>query len=396
MVKLLLFNMENKTSWLPYIICENDSSHLFNHTEARNVIYVFTPADDIAKPVLCLVLLTIGAMGFLSNSLLFYFLWQKPAPTPFLFSRFARNLNLYIRSLSLSDILNCALSLPLSCIQISFDVFQSGWACKIVRYANFIFPVITINNLVVISLEKYLSTRTVPRTFQVSTVRRMIMCAWVLGLLVMIFPVAAYDGIRVDLNETHYTIVYTGDQNFYPFTISLIIFPLQFFLPTLFVTCINICLLRTVWARERRRIRNGATNRFKANLRAKRIRGTTLLVALTFGFVIPFFFFIANLVYTQIAKPQREFATEYLMRYGTGSFAYLSALINFIIYFAQMKDFRVFLKKFLCKKNNDIRQPAVVTGGRRAYCLAVDRENVVEDNAMELTQLKTFNTTKPR
>ena len=212
----------------------------------------------------------------------------------------------------------------------------------------------------------------------------------------MIFPVAAYDGIRVDLNETHYTIVCKGDQNFYPFTISLIIFPLQFFLPTLFVTCINICLLRTVWARERRRIRNGATNRFKANLRAKRIRGTTLLVALTFGFVIPFFFFIANLVYTQIAKPQREFATEYLMRYGTGSFAYLSALINFIIYFAQIKDFRVFLKKFLCKKNNDIRQPAVVTGGRRAYCLAVDRENVAEDNAMELTQLKTFNTTKPR
>lgn len=249
------------------------------HTEARNFIYVFTPAGDIAKLVLCLVLSTIGAMGFLSNSLLFYFLWEKPVPTLFLLSRFARNLNLYVRSLSLSDILNCAISLPLSCIQIFFDMFQSGWACKIVRYANFVFPVLTIN--------------TVPRTFEVSTVRTMIICAWVLGLLVMMFPAAAYDGIRVDLNETYYTIVCKGDQNFYPFTISLIIFPLQFFLPTLFVTCINICLLRTVWARERRRIRNGATNRFKANLRNKRIRGTTLLVALTFGFVIPFFFFIA-------------------------------------------------------------------------------------------------------
>ena len=61
--------------------------------------------------------------------------------------------------------------------------------------------------------------------------------------------------------------------------------------------------------------------------------------------------FIANIVYTQVAKPQRDFPTAYMMRYGTGSTAYLSGVFNFIIYFAQMKDFRDFLKKLLCRRS---------------------------------------------
>jgi len=150
-----------------------------------------------------------------------------------------------VRSLTLSDIFSCAISIPLLCIQISLDVFQGGWACIIVRYANFMFPVITVNNHVVISVEKYLSTRTVPRTFQVSTVRKMIICAWVLGLLVMLFPAATHDGVRLDLNDTHYTVLCTYHQNIYLFRISLIIFPLQFVLSSVFVLFVNICLLKT-------------------------------------------------------------------------------------------------------------------------------------------------------
>ena len=131
---------------------------------------------------------------------------------------------------------------------------------------------------------------------------------------------------------------------------SLIIFPLQFVLPSVFVIYVNICLLKTLWARGRRRVGVGVTNPFQAHLRAKKIKGTTLLVAVTFAFIIPFFLFRTNIGYTQIAKPQREFSTDYIMRYGTGGVSYLSTFINFIIYYAQMKDFRVFLKKPLCRR----------------------------------------------
>ena len=381
----------NETSWLLTNITANNSLHLHNQTETLNPIYVFTPAGVLVKRVLCFFLWTVGAMGFLGNCFIQYFLWQKPATNPVHSNRFMKNLYVYGKSLSLSDLLSCAISVPLLCIQISFDIFQRSWACKMVRYFNFIFPTITMNNLVVLSVEKYLSTRTVPRTCSVSTVRKMIICAWVLGLVVMMFPAAAYDGVSVNVNNTHFTIICRNDETFYPFKITLIIFPLQYVLPSVFVTYINICLLKTVWDRGRGRVNNGMKNAFQAHLRAMRIKGTILLIALTFAFIVPYFFFIANTAYTQIAKPQREFSTDYVTRYGTAAIVYSNAFVNFIIYFAQMKDFRVFLKKFFCRRKNDIHQPEILAGDRNAISLALKpRQDIarIQDIRMERKEPK--------
>ena len=330
----------------------NDSTNFLHRAETAKIPkYVFTPAGITAKRALCFILSTVGAVGFLGNCLVFFFLRQKSARNPVKKSRFVKNLNLYLRSLCLSDLLSCAISLPLLCTQILFDVFQSGWKCKMVRYLNFVFPVITINNLVVISLEKYLSTRKLPHTFSSATVRKMIIFAWFLGISFVLFPAATYDGKRVDLNRTHFTIICKNNERFYPFKITLLIFPLQYIFPCIFVTYVNLSLLKTLWGRGTRKIRNGVSNIFKGRLMATRIKGTILLVALTFGFIIPCFFFVGNIAYTQIAKPQRKFATDFIFRYGGGGIAAcFSGAINFIIYFAQMKDFRVYLKSVFCER----------------------------------------------
>ena len=219
----------------------NNSSHSVDYCTDVTPIYVFTPVDATAKYVLCGIFTTIGSLGFLGNCLLLYFLWKKPKQTAIQRSPFVRNFNLYIRSLSLSDVLCCVVSLPLVCIQILFDVFQSGWPCRVARYLNFIFPAITINNLIVISLEKYLSTRANPRTFSTKAVQRMIVCAWAFGLTFMLLPAGAYDGIRVDLNHTHFTTICMYTQQFYPFKATLIVLPVQYILPGIFITFINVC-----------------------------------------------------------------------------------------------------------------------------------------------------------
>ena len=387
----------NSATWLPWDNHSNtnNSSHRNNHTDTTDLIYVFTPAGDTAKRVLCLILSTVGAIGFLGNVLIFYYLSQQPSRNPIQSSSFVTNLNLYLRSLSLSDFLSCAVSLPFLCVQMFYDVFQSGWPCKIVRYLNYIFPVITINNLVVISLEKYLSTRSVLRTFNYFKIRRIIVCAWVLGLVVMLFPAAACDGTRLYLNNTHYTVVCKVKKDFYPFEITLIIFPLQYILPSVLVTYINICLMKTVWSRGRRQITNGAINNtFKAHLRAKKIRGTTLLIALTLAFIIPSWLHMANTAYTKIAKPQRVFSTDFKIRVSAAITVYLSHTINFIIYFAQVKKFRRYLEKLLYRRNSEVTQPnQIETGERIANCRAYATQDAlaIENNAIDLKQFKTFN-----
>ena len=362
----------NSLTWLPWANHSNtnDSSNWNNNTGTIDPIYVFTPAGETVKRVLGLILSIVGGIGFLGNCFIFYYLLQKPSRNPIQSSSFVRNLNLFLKSLSLSDLLSCAVSVPLVCVQMFFDVFQAGWPCKIARFLHFIFPVITMNNIVVISLEKYLSTRSVLREFNYSKIRKIIVCAWVLGLVVPLFLAAAHDGTKLYLNNTHYTVVCINQHGFYPFEIVLILVPLQYILPSVLVTYINICLMKTVWSRGRRQIANGTINNtFQAHLRAKKIRGTTLLIALTFAFIIPYFFYTAYAVYTKIAKPQRDFSTDYIIRTSGAIGGYLSSTVNFIIYFAQMKEFREFLRKLLCRRYSEDTQPSQIeTGGRIVNC----------------------------
>ncbi|KAK2562006.1 Vasopressin V1a receptor [Acropora cervicornis] len=326
----------------------NNSSQT-NSPYHKNSIYVFTPAGNSEKLTLCLIVSTLGITGFLGNCSIFYFLSKIKKRNGTQSNPFVRSLNLYIRSLSLSDLLMCAVGAPLLCINVSSDVFQSGWPCKIARYLQFVFPAATINTLVVTSLEKFLSTRNVlQRPMSTRKVRNIILYAWLLGLLLMMPASAAYDGIRVDLNNSHFTVICKNNENFYPFRLTLIVLPIQYVLPTVFVFFVNINLSITLWnSIKRQSVAIAVKNSFKAQLRAKRIKGTTLLVALTFGFITPFSFFLGNMVYTQIVKPRRDFSTSYMFRYGSGIFVFLSPVINFTIFFSQMNDFRQFLKKTL-------------------------------------------------
>ena len=329
----------------------NNSLHLHDSAPQLNRIYVFTPVAATAKWALCGLFSTIGCLGFFGNCLLLFFLWKKPKGNPIQRSSFMKNFNLYVTSMSLSDIFSCALSLPLICIQILFDVFHTGWACKLVRYVNFIFPAITINNLVVISLEKYLSTRANPRTFSAATVHKMIICAWVFGLFFMLFPTATYDGVRVDLNDTHFTVVCRNDPNFYPFRIILVVFPVQYLLPGIFIAYINICLMETLWIRGNRNVGNGPLNNaFKAKMRAVRIKGISLLITITFTFIFSYFVFLGYQIANTLLTPtNRDFSTDFIIRYASGSIAYLNCVTDVVIYFVQMKDFREFLRKRLCR-----------------------------------------------
>ena len=182
-------------------------SALFTNSTNQSIpkpsIYIFTPAGSTTKQALVFSMVTVALIGFVGGNLILHFLSQNKQPIVIQSSRFIKNLNLYIKSLALSDILSTLVSLPLKCIQISFDLFQTHWTCKIVRYFNIVFPVIIIYNLVVIGIEKHLSLRRVPRTLSATAVRKLIFLAWFAGFAVVLIPATTFTGIRHDLNETN-------------------------------------------------------------------------------------------------------------------------------------------------------------------------------------------------
>ena len=311
--------------------------------------YIFTPAGYTTKLALLLSMVIIGVVGLVGGSLILYFVCSRKQALYLKSSRFMKNFNFYIKSLALSDMLCAMVSLPLTCIQIHFDVFQGRWACKIVRYFNIVFPVITINNLVVIGMEKYFSLRRVPRTLRASTVRKLIFLSWVVGFAITLLPATTFEPIRYDLNETHFTVICKYDREYLPFRLMFLSFTvIVYVLPCIFLVVVNVSLIRTVWIKVRVTISMQVDNPMKVKLRAAKVRGTLLLVAVTFAFVIPYFAYLGYVTYNMIAKPDIDFKTDFVIRYSSGVLAFSNGAINFVIYVVQMKDFRVFVRNLIC------------------------------------------------
>ena len=103
-------------------------------------------------------------------------------------------------------------------------------------------------NLLVINIEKYFSTRKVPRVFSFFTVKKAVLFAWLAGFCIVFLPSATYEGVRYDVNETHYTVVCRYDNQYLPFRTMFIIFTfLQYVIPMIIIIRTSLSIIITVW-----------------------------------------------------------------------------------------------------------------------------------------------------
>ena len=320
-----------------------------NGTDQGSKIFLFTPLEFSTKLTLLILLVTVGTIGFVGSLLILCFLKVKKKTNHILKSlSFQKNFDVYINSLAISDVLSNVISLPSLGVQIYFNFFQDGWGCKIARYLQFTFPCVTMNNLLVISIEKYFSTRKNPRPFRHSTVKKLVLFAWLAGIAIVLLPVSTVKGVRYDLNETHYTMFCMFDNNYLPSRIMLSIFStFQYIIPSFIIIAISVCLIITVSSTARRTIDVQKDNAIKAMARAAKRRATIIIVALMIAFVIPYLGFFVAASYNTITKRHitYDFQTFCIIRYTNGIAALSNSAINVIIYLVQMKDFRAFLGK---------------------------------------------------
>ncbi len=347
------------------ISADTDFSAADNGTDFFGKIYVFRPMNPSTKLALLLSLVAIGIIAFGGNILILLFLKTKERANSFVRTcSFQMNFNFYIKSLAISDVLSSLIAIPYMCLQLYFDVTQKGWACKMGRYLLGLFPCVTINNLLVISFGKYFATRQVPQTFSHSSVKRIVSFAWLSAFLFVLFPAATYEGIRYDLNNTHYTVICMYNRQYLQFRISFISATiLQYIIPSCILIKLNISLIITVWTRARRTIDVQRDNGIRSMARAARVRSIYTVVALTFAFVTPYIFFFLYVAYDMIAQPKMDFETDQVIRFTNVIIALSNSAINVIIYLVRMKDFRTFLKeKFIvrfCTHNATIPEGVV-------------------------------------
>ena len=349
--------MERSSQLLSSPLFINNQSSVTNSTAAAAItpsVYVVTPVGFDTKLILFVLFLIVGVIGLVGNILILYFLSKKKS-VPFLqSSSFLRNFDLYMKSLALSDILSCSISVPLASVEIMYGVFQSGWPCRTVRYINVTFTFITINNFIAISVERFLSTRDVPKTLSVASVRKIVYAAWIAGFLVSLAPAATMNGIKYDINATHYTVVCKPDTSYIPYRVTFAsVVLIQYVLPSIALIGINVILARRVWKRRKGRVDILKDNAIKARVRLHQIKTTNLLIIVTLAFVIPYSLLLYYLAYVAIVKPSLDLQVDFVMRYSGAVLVFSNSAVNFFIYLVQMKDLRVFLKQVICCKGYD-------------------------------------------
>lgn len=134
------------------------SSLTMNATEQNGRIHLLTPIDPVAKHCIFIAMAAVTVLGFFGNVLVAFHLkamqikWQFRRNVNF--TLFSIRLNYYLRSLVISDIFCPLVTLPLCYLQLFTGVFQKDWHCKVERFLYFVFPCVTINNLLVIAVER--------------------------------------------------------------------------------------------------------------------------------------------------------------------------------------------------------------------------------------------------
>ena len=345
--------MERSSQLLSNPNSTDNQSSVTNSTAVAitSLVYVFAPADFSIKLVLVVLFLIFGVIGLVGNILILYFLSKKKS-VPFLQSSpFLRNFSLYMKSLALSEILVISIGGVLVGIELMYDVFQNGWPCKIRRYISGTFYVIRANNLIVISTERFLSTRDVPKTFSGSTVRKLVYTAWLSGFFMGLFPAATTNGVRYDINATHYTMVCKPDTSYLPNRVIIVGFALiQHVIPSIALICMNIIIARRIWKGSKRRIDIQRENAIRARMRSHQIKKTSLIIIVTIASVLSYSTILYYTAFVAVAKPSLDFQDDFVIRHISRVLVFSSSAINFITYLVQMKDFRVFLLKHFCGK----------------------------------------------
>ena len=304
--------------------------------------YAFTPAGPYVKLTLCSLIGLAGVISFLGNLTVFRFVGRKEKERP----RTARpsNLNHFISSLAVSDILGSLIGVPLVIVNWSVDVFQTGWPCNVARLIVFFFPSVTVYILMVISLERYiLICRPTSRPLSRAAVEKLVKGAWGLALLVALAGAYSVAGIRVEVDETRYTVVCKVDNNtplkaVFSQTAAVLVYPV----PLVFIVVTTACVLRSVW---KKKFITGPASAGGVERRHKQRKATILLLVIIAAFIVPYALLIGYTFYKfHMARRHTNFTTDFMMRCVGALLVFMNGAINFLIHLFQLPGFRGSLK----------------------------------------------------
>ena len=305
---------------------QDNVSFVHNGTNETAKYFMRSTVQFTFDVVVTSLMAVTGLVGLVGNVLVFRFARSRKRrqqqPT-----RFApRHFFLFIQSLALSDILTCAIAVPLLCASILNDT-RTEWFCKGIGFLVQLFPVITIYNLLVVSLERYLAIRRPMYCLSEETAKRLVKLAWAVGTALTLIIAAMVEAVKIDVNDRQFTFrckVRTGNTTS---RTLLAIFAVCFYLlPIAFIIFTSASIIEVFWRREMPATTH-STRRRKARKKA-----TKLLVTIVVAFVISYTPLQAILTYRVLVNDDSAFPLEGYVRSAAALLVYANSAVNVFIH----------------------------------------------------------------
>ena len=315
------------------------NSSALNSTDDKE--YLFMPVSLAAKATICSIMTVICIVGFIGNLSLISFINRTEKKIGHKVAAF-NNMYLFLRSLAISDVMS-SIAGPIQWFELFLDVFENNLGCKIRRCLSIVLQAVTIYNLVAVAFERYSCLCRSTGKLSRARVRQLIKAAWLFGFLATLLPMLSYQGVRIDLNETHYTVVCGRDSSYPPHVIMFQTFiVIMYIFPLIFLLFTSYRILQVVRAQAAYRLALPGNNVPEKVLieKRKQNKATRTLAILIAAFFGPYFVFVGYHTVTTIFKPSLDFVTDFMMKRASGVLIQLNSPVNFCIHLMQLPAFR--------------------------------------------------------
>ncbi|EDO36848.1 predicted protein [Nematostella vectensis] len=313
-----------------------------NQSERR---YVFGPVPSHIKIIVSTLVILFASLSVVGNSLVMYAIRPPKTPNNRAFSR--TTAKMFVRSLVLSDLLCAIITAPLFVTEIHIPITPNAWICHLVRYFAYLFPIITIMNMIVIGIERYcvIFCPLAPPSKRVS--RRLVIAAWAVGMLMTFIPNINMKRRRYDIDDDKYTLFCSYDNSTPSSRIANTAFSiLIYYLPSIVLTVICIKILRFL-----KRQKQGARGQGSPFVNSMwRYKGSYMLVSLIFAFILPYLLYFIYFTAMTILKPKVSYVIDFTVRYAAAIIGYANGFLNPLIYLICMQDVRARVKALFTRR----------------------------------------------
>jgi len=227
-------------------------------------------------------------------------------------------------------------------IHILLDVFQSPWPCKIAWVAYTFFFTISLNNLLLISIEQYCGIYHITCIPSSKAIIITILGVWVEAMLASLLMFLFVNVSTVDVNDEYYTIVCRYDLTSPRISLVYTIFSLL-----VYVIPIILCMYFPAVISKSILNRNSS---FRYTVEWKRMFKTSkVVVDIIAGLLVPYLALVLYGFILLTSQTQLSFTVDYFFRFYSIVLPFVKSSLNPVALYLRSSLFRLTIRRAFMK-----------------------------------------------